>query len=183
MPALPATQAKGLSVSPPTIFTSSSHQSLASQLYILLLACLLLLGACWKLRRRLLGNMNIPDRSIEKKPSKSLSPVDSGCGSSPEKETPPLESPPISLGQIWVAPPNPLPGPYDPRLFPSLPCPTIKRHSVSEPAKENGEIITATYIRKVSAQADEGEKTLYGYVSRGGLEQGWRRTQWTVGAG
>ncbi|KAH9871343.1 hypothetical protein IAQ61_005522 [Plenodomus lingam] len=81
----------------------------------------------------------------------------------------------------WIAPPVPLPGPYDAPYYP-LPLPTIRSHS-QEPATDDfQELSTRSYTRRSSANSElsadivlEGSTTV--------SSQGWKRTQWTVSAG
>lgn len=83
----------------------------------------------------------------------------------------------------WISPPQPLPGPYDPRVYP---LPTIRRHSYPNPSPENPmETNTISYTRRVSTNSvPNHESTLRGSitVSSNGTS-GWRRNQWVVSAG
>jgi hypothetical protein len=78
----------------------------------------------------------------------------------------------------WISPPQPLPGPYDPRLYP---LPTIRRHSYDPPAndflcKKSAE---ASYTRRVSLNSmPTQQRTLHGTVVIS--PKGWRRNQWIV---
>ncbi|PSN66407.1 hypothetical protein BS50DRAFT_574835 [Corynespora cassiicola Philippines] len=106
----------------------------------------------------------------------------------------------------WKLPPQPLPGPYDPRLYP---LPTLRRHSYdpSIVSPENGPnsshhpTATATtttttlcYTRRVSTNSIPDStstsrspsiappptpKLLHGSVTRSAAN-GWRRNQWVV---
>ena len=88
------------------------------------------------------------------------------------------------LGPIypWIAPPKPLPGPYDAPYYP-LPAPTIRRHSSSSSEAETEEMSkTIPYTRRVSTNSiPKQELNLEGTTTIS--TQGWRRTQWTVSAG
>lgn len=83
----------------------------------------------------------------------------------------------------WIGPPRPLPGPYDPRLYP---LPTIRRHSHPEPAQESPqELNTVAYIRRVSTN-DEAIRhtTVRGAVTTTTtVPPGWRRNHWVVEGG
>lgn len=92
------------------------------------------------------------------------------------------------LGPIypWIAPPAPLPGPYDAPYYP-LPLPTIRRHSQDQPAiktEEDAEdkLIEVPYARRVSTNSiPKHEVILEGSTTFS--TQGWRRTHWTTSAG
>lgn len=81
----------------------------------------------------------------------------------------------------WIAPPTPLPGPYD---APYYPLPTIRpySHDSSSESPPPEEIQTITYSRRVSTNSDSSaEPTVQGTVMIS--NHGWRRTQWTVSKG
>lgn len=84
----------------------------------------------------------------------------------------------------WTSPPQPLPGPYDPRLYP---LPTIRRHSYHEPSTAvPAETNTISYTRRVSTNSMPPRQTvLHGTVTTTTTKgsPGWRRNQWVVGAG
>lgn len=79
----------------------------------------------------------------------------------------------------WIAPPTPLPGPYD---APYYPLPSIRRHSdipLCEPPETQQ---TIPYTRRVSASnISSPEPILRGTTTVS--NHGWRRTQWTVATG
>lgn len=101
----------------------------------------------------------------------------------------------------WIAPPTPLPGPYDAPYYP-LPLPTIRNdpeqfHSDSNTSSmttsrrestnsvssnESETLTTRSYTRRLS----ENAKLPYDPVLEGSTtvsSAGWRRTQWSVSAG
>jgi len=84
----------------------------------------------------------------------------------------------------WIAPPQPLPGPYDPRLYP---LPTLRRHShaASTPGEESVETGRISYTRRVSTNTmPPRHSTVNGTVSIGtNGTAGWRRNQWVVEGG
>jgi hypothetical protein len=83
----------------------------------------------------------------------------------------------LSLKPIypWIAPPTPLPGPYD---APYYPMPTLRKHS-DPSTEEPEEIATATYTRRVSTNITPATNaTLNGSLTVS--NHGWRRSQWTV---
>ncbi|KAH7377801.1 hypothetical protein BKA66DRAFT_150941 [Pyrenochaeta sp. MPI-SDFR-AT-0127] len=119
---------------------------------------------------------SIPDRpSLEKEPNEYLQSL--------KQET--LQP---TLGPIypWIAPPQPLPGPYDAPYYP-LPLPTIRRHSQDSSAHDASpekpeEASTISYTRRVSTNSiPEHETIIQGSTTVS--TTGWRRTQWTVAAG
>jgi hypothetical protein len=79
----------------------------------------------------------------------------------------------------WIAPPTPLPGPYD---APYYPLPSIRRHS-HDPSFETPERQqTVPYTRRVSTTSTPiQEPVLRGTTTIS--NHGWRRTQWTVATG
>ena len=101
----------------------------------------------------------------------------------PPTPEPSPESSPEAFRPVypWIAPPQPLPGPYDPRLYP---LPTIRRHSYPEPAQdESVETGRISYTRRVSANPTR-QSTLNGVVMTGSNgTSGWRRNQWVVEGG
>jgi hypothetical protein len=93
----------------------------------------------------------------------------------------------------WIAPPQPLPGPYDAPYYPlPLPtvrpektmnienhAPTVKLEEVSNDAPE--ELESISYTRHVSTNSTpDRESRLEGAVTVS--TKGWRRIQWTVTA-
>jgi hypothetical protein len=105
-----------------------------------------------------------------------------------EKETQPCvdnSPPPPELRPVypWIGPPRPLPGPYDPRLYP---LPTIRRHSYPEPTQESPEELnTVAYTRRVSTNgAAIRHTTVRGAVTTTTtVPLGWRRNHWVVEGG
>lgn len=79
----------------------------------------------------------------------------------------------------WIGPPLPLPGPYDPRVYP---LPTLRRHSSVEPSQEATENETISYTRRVSTNSIPVRQiTLHGTITTS--QKGWRRNQWVVSGG
>ncbi|KAF2873609.1 hypothetical protein BDV95DRAFT_348511 [Massariosphaeria phaeospora] len=79
----------------------------------------------------------------------------------------------------WIGPPQPLPGPYDPSLYP---LPTLRRHSCCPPAANPSENSTVPYTRRVSTNSMPGHPSiLHGTVTTS--SNGWRRKQWVVTGG
>lgn len=79
----------------------------------------------------------------------------------------------------WIAPPAPLPGPYD---APYYPLPSFRRdsHESSDLSAEKTRIVL--YTRRISADSNPAqESTLRGTITVS--NHGWRRTQWTVATG
>lgn len=79
----------------------------------------------------------------------------------------------------WTSPPQLLPGPYDPRLYP---LPTLRRHSY-DPSAENihasKKSAEVSYTRRVSLNGiPKQQSTLHGTVVIS--SKGWRRNQWIV---
>jgi hypothetical protein len=86
-----------------------------------------------------------------------------------------LSSPALEPVYPWIAPPTPLPGPYD---APYYPLPIIRRHSDALSCDTPETQQTVSYTRRVSANQDSilrGTTTVSNH--------GWRRTQWTVATG
>lgn len=76
----------------------------------------------------------------------------------------------------WTSPPQPLPGPYDPRLYP---LPTIRRHSYDPSVEAPQELAAISYTRRVSLNSIPTEQsTLRGAVTIS--SKGWRRNQWII---
>jgi hypothetical protein len=80
----------------------------------------------------------------------------------------------------WTAPPQPLAGPYDPRIYP---LPNVRRHSHDPTSAYVRNHITTSlsYVRRVSTDATPGpasRKLLRGAVMES--TRGWRRNQWVV---
>lgn len=86
----------------------------------------------------------------------------------------------------WIAPPTPLPGPYD---APYYPLPSIRRYSegssTASPAPEPEELQSVSYTRCISTNSTNStssqEPIIYGTTTVS--NHGWRRTQWTVSKG
>jgi hypothetical protein len=82
----------------------------------------------------------------------------------------------------WIAPPTPLPGPYD---APYYPLPSIRRVSQDSATESVPEEIQAiSYVRRVSSSSstsDDSSPILHGTITVS--NHGWRRTQWTVSKG
>jgi hypothetical protein len=84
----------------------------------------------------------------------------------------------------WIAPPTPLPGPYD---APYYPLPSIRRYSqdstTESPPPE--ELQSIAYTRQVSSNSTSStsaqEPILHGTTTVS--NHGWRRTQWTISKG
>ncbi|KAF2190193.1 hypothetical protein K469DRAFT_25301 [Zopfia rhizophila CBS 207.26] len=83
----------------------------------------------------------------------------------------------------WTSPPQPLPGPYDPRLYP---LPTIRRHSYPDPSQgDHMKASLVSYTRRVSTNGIPARKsTLRGIIitSKNGASN-FRRNQWVVEGG
>ncbi|PVH97538.1 hypothetical protein DM02DRAFT_80738 [Periconia macrospinosa] len=82
----------------------------------------------------------------------------------------------------WIAPPQPLPGPYDPPFYP---LPTLRRHSYdpSVTMDTNTKARIASYSRRVSAanihKSETTQRaTIHGKVTTS--TKGWRRNQWVI---
>lgn len=76
----------------------------------------------------------------------------------------------------WTSPPQALPGPYDPRLYP---LPTIRRHSYDPPVVVLEQNETMSYTRRVSTNSIPNmQTTLHGTVTTS--TKGWRRNQWAI---
>ena len=106
-------------------------------------------------------------RTLEKEPSKTAT-----------LETGHQQTPGFSPSYPWTAPPQPLPGPYDPRLYP---LPTLRRYSY-DPSAEGVEVkrtIENPYTRRISMNSiPVQENTLRGTVTVS--SKGWRRNQWII---
>ena len=75
----------------------------------------------------------------------------------------------------WTSPPQFLPGPYDPSLYP---LPTIRRHSYNAETSVLREK-TSSYTRRVSTDSTPiSQNTLRGTVTTS--SKGWRRNQWCI---
>jgi len=78
----------------------------------------------------------------------------------------------------WISPPQPLPGPYDPRFYP---LPTIRQHShdsLQDTSHDDG-FQTIPYARQIST--DSLHATLNGTMTTtSNGTTGWRRNQWVV---
>ncbi|KAL5429705.1 hypothetical protein PMIN04_000087 [Paraphaeosphaeria minitans] len=76
----------------------------------------------------------------------------------------------------WTSPPQTLPGPYDPRLYP---VPTIRRHSYISSVEQSHDVAATSYTRRVSLNSLPAEKgTLRRTVTVS--SKGWRRNQWII---
>lgn len=76
----------------------------------------------------------------------------------------------------WTSPPQTLPGPYDPRLYP---LPTIRRHSCDPSVAVSEQNATILYTRRVSTNSiPSTQTTLHGTVTTS--TKGWRRNQWVI---
>ncbi|KAF2678525.1 hypothetical protein K458DRAFT_316821 [Lentithecium fluviatile CBS 122367] len=76
----------------------------------------------------------------------------------------------------WTSPPQPLPGPYDPRLYP---LPTIRRHSYDPSVVAQEQDATISYERRVSTNSIPTQQAkLHGTVTTS--TDGWRRNQWVI---
>jgi hypothetical protein len=76
----------------------------------------------------------------------------------------------------WLSPPQALPGPYDPRLYP---LPTIRRHSYDPSVHVPEQLSTISYSRRVSTMDLPNQHSiLHGSVITS--TKGWRRNQWVV---
>lgn len=76
----------------------------------------------------------------------------------------------------WIAPPQPLPGPYDPRLYP---LPTIRRHSYDPSVFVPEQNTSISYTRRVSTNdIPTRQATVHGSVTTS--TRGWRRNQWVI---
>jgi hypothetical protein len=90
------------------------------------------------------------------------------------------DQPPPTFQPIypWISPPQPLPGPYDPRFYP---LPTIQQHSY-DPSHDTSHDFgsqTTPYARRVST--DNLHATLIGTMTTtSNGKTGWRRNQWVV---
>jgi hypothetical protein len=118
-----------------------------------------------------------PKRSPSRSPS--CQPEDQNLRLQALKEE--LSQPAFKPIHPWIAPPTPLPGPYD---APYYPLPTIRPHSQdsSSGSPPPEEIQCITYSRRVSNTSDSStEPTVQGTVMVS--NHGWRRTQWTVSKG
>lgn len=77
----------------------------------------------------------------------------------------------------WVAPPQKLPGPYDPMYFP-LPAPTMRMESFNPPPGIEGRH-AISYTRLAGTEPTAAK--LYGTMTTS--TKGWRRTHWNVTGG
>jgi hypothetical protein len=76
----------------------------------------------------------------------------------------------------WTAPPQSLPGPYDPRFYPP---PSIRRQTYNSAVEEPKDIPKTAYIRRVSLNSmPTQQSTLRGTVIVS--SKGWRRNQWII---
>jgi hypothetical protein len=76
----------------------------------------------------------------------------------------------------WLAPPQPLPGPYDPRLYP---LPTVRRHSFDPSIRAPAQDTTTSYSRRISTNdLPLQQAVLHGSVTTS--TKGWRRNHWVV---
>lgn len=80
----------------------------------------------------------------------------------------------------WIAPPTPLPGPYDAPYYP-LPMPTLRRysHESSSTTPEKEEYVALTHHIPTPNQPDrEFSLPIRGTTTVS--NHGWKRTQWTI---
>ncbi|KAF2826033.1 hypothetical protein CC86DRAFT_38201 [Ophiobolus disseminans] len=87
-----------------------------------------------------------------------------------------LSQPTLKPVYPWIAPPTPLPGPYD---APYYPLPSIRRHSHDPSCESPGAQSTVPYTRRISTTSTPAQEP----ILRGTTtisNHGWRRTQWTV---
>ncbi|KAF2489666.1 hypothetical protein BU16DRAFT_162294 [Lophium mytilinum] len=104
----------------------------------------------------------------------------------PPTASPPPSQPTVTFNPIypWTSPPQPLPGPYDPRLYPA---PTLRRHSYPDPSPTSplhAETTTLSYTRRVSTNSiPPRHAVLHGTITTAstGATRGWRRNHWVVG--
>ena len=82
----------------------------------------------------------------------------------------------------WIAPPTPLPGPYDAPFYP-LPMPTLRKHS-QDPPPPFPEDDVVTYTHQVASPSSPAHETVLPIRGTTTVSNhGWKRTQWTVTAG
>lgn len=90
-----------------------------------------------------------------------------------------LEQPAFKPVWPWIAPPTPLPGPYD---APYYPLPGVQSPPLNQTVEKSDDFSTSPYIRRISSSSSPNqEATLHGITTVS--SQGWRRTQWTVATG
>jgi hypothetical protein len=114
----------------------------------------------------------------EKDTKACLKPVEQSSRehSIPQRKEHPQARPAFTPSYPWLAPPQPLPGPYDPRLYP---LPTIRRHSFDPSIRAPAQDTTTSYSRRVSTNDLPLQQTvLHGSVTTS--TKGWRRNQWVV---
>jgi hypothetical protein len=123
------------------------------------------------------SKLSLPTRSKDKAPP-SCKPEDPNQRLQALKEE--LSQPAFKPIHPWIAPPSPLPGPYD---APYYPLPSIRRHSQDSSTDSIPEEIQAiSYSRRISTCSNTAEDpTLHGTITVS--NHGWRRTQWTVSKG
>jgi hypothetical protein len=123
------------------------------------------------------SKLSLPTRQKEKAPS-SCKPEDPNQRLRALKEE--LSQPAFKPIHPWIAPPSPLPGPYD---APYYPLPSIRRYSQDSSTDSIPEEIQAiSYTRRISTTSNTSEDpTLHGTITVS--NHGWRRTQWTVSKG
>jgi hypothetical protein len=116
-------------------------------------------------------------QTVEKEPTKPSQPDESNQRLQAIQQE--LSSPALKPIYPWIAPPTPLPGPYD---APYYPLPSIRRHSDVPSCDPPETHQTIPYTRRVSASNVPSEHpVLRGTVTVS--NHGWRRTQWTVATG
>jgi hypothetical protein len=121
---------------------------------------------------------SLPTRQKEKAPP-SCKPEDPNNRLQALQEE--LSQPAFKPVHPWIAPPTPLPGPYD---APYYPLPSIRRFSQDSSTDSLPEEIQAiSYTRRVStnSNASDNNPTLHGTITVS--NHGWRRTQWTISKG
>ena len=166
----------------PTSASSSAYTRLPKILLLVLVVAvgLRFLVQCYAQRKK--RTSMLPPRAPEEKDSKS-------CQEASEPDLRPhhrpqsKDQPTSAVKPIypWISPPQPLPGPYDPRFFP---LPTVRRHShdLSPSPSPEAEAHTASYTRRVSTNSlPTRQSTLRGTVTVS--NNGTRRNQWVVTGG
>jgi hypothetical protein len=130
--------------------------------------------------------MSSPTASLEQESKSRKSSPDRANSYLSDDPNIPLDAIKEELSQLspkpvypWIAPPTPLPGPYD---APYYPLPTIRRLSQDSANELSEEIRSISYTRRISASnVPEQESTINATTTIS--NHGWRRTQWTVSSG
>lgn len=127
-------------------------------------------------RKRKIGKLR---EDVQEKDSTSKAPLEKDSKEHQHPESKDQEPSTFKPVYPWVSPPQPLPGPYDPRLYP---LPTIRRHSYDPSTIISEENKAISYSRRVSTNSIPARhSTLQGTVTTS--SKGWRRNQWVVGGG